>query len=765
MAIQRLTENTVREAPATTARLRPANFDAAEIRARALQGFGQQLGQVAEVVDEIGYKYDLAEAKKADAEDAIELARIRAEAMSAVGVDAPKAAEEARKAAEQLRKTRLSSLKGRRGELYANSFNQRMASFEGQLTEHSIKQADAAERGAAAGRAETSLTLAIDGYSDPQVWQDNIVTAEKEFRAANRGKAEDQLAREWSEARSKAHVSVVKSIMANDPDGVLDADKWIEDHAAEIDPVHEPELRKSLQPLLNDQLADADFQRAMAAASGVADAALPDDGQDDASAPTPAVPRAEGEAPKNLTQHLVAGKGRVTSTATAHRARGSGNALDIAAPAGTAIRPPMSGRVVKSWLDTEHGGGWSLLVEHPNGMVTGYAHMKSRAPVDVGDEVDSTTVIGSVGSTGRSTGNHLHFTVRDAKGVKVDPQGIDWAAVAGSGGPKTVDPTKVKWKEGELPRYIADKNMLNSAMEAVYRQATKENWSKRRYDAAITKAREFAGVSEQLFNAQYDDLRDRVWEKIASLDGGDSLTNISQLGTDYGLLRGQDKLTVSNLIQANKKRAEEGTSIKANGDEYVDWRLMAGGSATERQMFLQQDFRANPNMTAAERARLSIMQQDLRKDENGTLAADIDRVRATVNRYAPEAGFDVERANKGQNTQQKEDRRRRTILIDRTTNLINRRQKELGRPLNDIEIDGIVRSQVVAITRDGETRPLYLDRVTPQDQKKGPATLNVDRVYESIPTAVRDQITRSLQRRGQPVTPQRIIEIYLEGSR
>lgn len=760
MAIRRLTENTVREAPATTARLRPANFDAAEIRAKALEGFGRQATQVVEQVDELVYKYDLAAAKKADAEDAIQLAKIRAEALAAVGTEAPEAAEKAREAAAQIRNARLAGLKGRRGQLYSTSFDQRMAAFEGQLTEHSVRQADAAERGASAARAETSLTLAIDGYNDPSIWQGNIATAEKEFRAANRGKAEDQLRREWSEARSKAHVSVIKSIMSSNPDGALDAQQWIDDHAAEIEPIHEPELRKSLQPLLDDQLADADFGRAMATAGGNPTATSPDDGQDDVSAPTPAVPRAEGEAPKNLTQHLVAGKGRVTSTATAHRARGSGNALDIAAPAGTAIRPPMSGRVVKSWLDTEHGGGWSLLIQHPNGMVTGYAHMKSRPAVEAGDEVDSTTVVGSVGSTGRSTGPHLHFTVRDAKGVKVDPQSVNWAAVAGSGGPKTVDPQKVKWKEGELPRYTADKNALNETMGAVYELATKENWSKRRYDAAITKAREFAGVSEQLFNAQYDDLKDRVWEKIAGLDGGDGLNNINQLGTEYGLLRGQDKLTVTNMIQANKRRAEEGKGIKANGDEYVDWRLMAGGSSTERQMFLQQDFRVNSGMTAAERARLSIMQQDMRKDENGTLAADIDRVRATVNRYAPEARFVQARADK----ENKEDRRRRALLIDRTTNLIDREQKEKARRLTDVEIDGIVRSQVVTITREGQDMPLYIARTSPK-RPGVPDTLNVDETYANIPTTVRDSITRSLQRRGVTPTPKLIIEAYLEGSK
>ena len=725
-------------------------------------GFSQNLGQVADAVDEIGQKFDLAAAKKADAEDAVALAKIRAQALTAIGTEAPEAAEQARNAAEQIKKQRLTQLKGRRGQMYALSFDQRMAQFEGQLTEHSIKQADVADRGAAAARADISVQLAVDGFSDPDVLNSNMATGEKEFRHANRGMAEDEINRRWSIEKSKAHVAIVKSIMTTDPDNPVKAEKWIEDHADDILPEHEPELRKSLQPLLDDQQGDADFARSMAFAGGNPDASAPE-GEDDHNAPTPSVPAPKGKAPANLTQHLVGPNAKVTSTYTAARARGQHNALDIAAPEGSPIRPPMSGRVSKVWLDTEHGGGWSMLIQHPNGYVTGYAHMKSRPPVEAGTDVDSTTIVGSVGQTGHATGPHLHFTVRKA-GQKVDPQTVDYSAMAGvssKGAPPLVDPEGVKWKEGELPRYTADKNMEGQALDAVYKLATKENWSRQRYDRAIAKAREFAGVSEQLYNAQYDDLRDRVWEKIAGLDGGDGLTNISQIGSDYGLLKGQDKLTVSNLIQANKKRLQGDGDIKANGEEYTDWVLMAAGSANERDAFLKADFRANHNMTAAERTRLSLRQQQMRNDVNGTLSANIDTVMTVVNRYAPEAGFDVTKANKSA----KEDRQRRGILIDRTTALIQKRQQELGRPLNDVEIDGIVRSQVVSITREGKKTPLYLLRTQPKTPGSGPDTLNVDEVYASIPTTVKNSIVRSLQRRGVAPTPQLVIEAYLEGSK
>lgn len=757
--VQRVTENTVREAPITGARLQAHDYGG-EAYGRALEGFGRQLSQTVDQVDEVVYKFDLAEAKKADAEDAIELAKIRATALSAVGTQAPDAAEQARIAADQLKKTRLTNLKGRRGELYATSFDQRMAAFEGQLTEHSIKQADIAERGAAAARSETSVQLAVDGYSDPKIWRDNIITAESEFRKANAGMAEDTLKLKWAQEKSKANVQVVQSIMAIDPENPGAAEKWLDEHSAEILPEHEPALRKSLQPLLDNELAYSDYARAQAAGAGDPNATLPE-GEDQPDMPTSAVPV---EGPKDLPGHLVGKKGRITDTATAHRARGSNNALDIAAPLGTTIRPPMSGKVSKSWLDTEHGGGWSLLIQHPNGMVTGYAHMKSRPFFEPGQEVDSTTVVGLVGATGKATGPHLHFTVRDAKGTKVDPQTVDWAAVAGSGGPKMVDPEKVSWKEGELVRATADKNSLNVRLDNIYRLATKENWSQPRYDRTVGIAKEQAALSDQLYRQQYDDFKEGVWGKIAQLDGGDGLTSITQLGGDFGRLEGSDQLTVQNLIQANKKRLEGEGAIKANGDEYSTWSLAAtSGVPADRQEFLKQDFRANPNMTAAERLRLSQLQNRMRTDEDGTLAANIDRIRGTINRYAPEAGFSVTAADKG-DKKGMEDRRRRALLIDKTTALANKRQNELGRPLNDQELDAIVRSQVVTVQRGEERLPLYIARTTGKTTDK-PDAVDPDRIWETMPVDVKNQIIQSLQRAGVRPTPRLVIETYLESSK
>ena len=83
--------------------------------------------------------------------------------------------------------------------------------------------------------------------------------------------------------------------------------------------------------------------------------------------------------------------------------------LDMGAPTGTPIRAALAGKVVKSYYSISYGN--YTLIDHGNGMTTAYAHQSKRL-VKVGDTVEAGEVIGLVGSTGNSTGPHLHFEVR-----------------------------------------------------------------------------------------------------------------------------------------------------------------------------------------------------------------------------------------------------------------------------------------------------------------------------------------------------------------
>ncbi len=82
------------------------------------------------------------------------------------------------------------------------------------------------------------------------------------------------------------------------------------------------------------------------------------------------------------------------------------NGIDIAIPEGTPVTPVAPGVVVYS--GQRPGYGYTVLVEHSNGMISLYGH-NSRLEAIQGQFVDRNTVIAQSGNTGRSTGPHLHF--------------------------------------------------------------------------------------------------------------------------------------------------------------------------------------------------------------------------------------------------------------------------------------------------------------------------------------------------------------------
>ncbi len=93
-------------------------------------------------------------------------------------------------------------------------------------------------------------------------------------------------------------------------------------------------------------------------------------------------------------------------------------AIDIAAPYGTPIYSAAGGRVIVS-VKQGYGFGWYIVIDHGNGMTSTYAHM-SALYANVGDNVSRGQLIGAIGTTGYSTGPHLHFVVTQG-GQTVNP--------------------------------------------------------------------------------------------------------------------------------------------------------------------------------------------------------------------------------------------------------------------------------------------------------------------------------------------------------
>src|SRR5580658_4796151 len=113
---------------------------------------------------------------------------------------------------------------------------------------------------------------------------------------------------------------------------------------------------------------------------------------------------------------ITSGFGKRASPLTGEPGRHMG--VDIANEVNTPIRATADGIV--TYAGWESGYGRLVAIEHGYGYSTRYGHC-ARIDVKVGDEVSRGEIIGYVGSTGRSTGSHVHYEVR-IHGMPVDPE-------------------------------------------------------------------------------------------------------------------------------------------------------------------------------------------------------------------------------------------------------------------------------------------------------------------------------------------------------
>ncbi len=131
--------------------------------------------------------------------------------------------------------------------------------------------------------------------------------------------------------------------------------------------------------------------------------------------------------PHPVREH-VPGSGRVTSgfgerTDPIDGSRRRHHGVDIAAPAGSPIHSAKAGTV--TFAGSRGGYGNVVIIDHGDGVETRYAHCLTLG-VEIWQRVGAGEVVATVGSTGRSTGPHVHFEVRRG-GVAIDP--AEWIEV------------------------------------------------------------------------------------------------------------------------------------------------------------------------------------------------------------------------------------------------------------------------------------------------------------------------------------------------
>lgn len=119
---------------------------------------------------------------------------------------------------------------------------------------------------------------------------------------------------------------------------------------------------------------------------------------------------------------------------------------------------------------SEKGGGWGnyVLIKHPNGMYSRYAHLREYLKVKVGDSVDENTIIGIIGNTGRSTARHLHFEVQTTSNAssRINPEPyLSRAIYEGSSGSERIK---------AIQRILNSRYNTNLVVDGIYGPATKK---------------------------------------------------------------------------------------------------------------------------------------------------------------------------------------------------------------------------------------------------------------------------------------------------
>lgn len=144
--------------------------------------------------------------------------------------------------------------------------------------------------------------------------------------------------------------------------------------------------------------------------------------------PLEAPPGSPTEASANAAKFARPVAGKITSKFGEGRDYGGHNGVDYAAPIGTPVGSAAPGTVVETGHDAKSGN--FVKVQHSDGSTTSYAHLGSITAAK-GASVDAGQQLGTVGTTGHTTGPHVHFVFRDAKGDAQDPESVIGKPVQG----------------------------------------------------------------------------------------------------------------------------------------------------------------------------------------------------------------------------------------------------------------------------------------------------------------------------------------------
>lgn len=544
---------------------------------------GAALGQSADDLADMKAAYDTAAVKKLEASVMDSVRDVLWDGDDAFfgkeGLDAQDGRAEVEKRFQEIRERALVQTKNpRQREMLTTVLDTRLSNNLVDVARHATSQIKVELERQAQARLSGFQQDAIRSFGDPERYAQNIAAGLGELSAFadQRGWSNETLADEEVKFTSSVHTAVINGFLANDDiDG---ASGWLERYRGGMTVRDELSVRNALKEPLLRREDIADFQATVAG-----------------------IEPGEAGKPQSFSYRMPV-SGKVTSGYGDARGGKSHNGIDIAAPIGSAINPIAPGRVVS--VSRDAASGLFVVVDHGDGHTSSYSHMGKQS-VKVGDEVSQTSVLGTVGMTGRTTGPHVHLVVRKGKAT------IDPSRLMGQSG--VSDNSARRW----------DKGSVYDAIEARGRDP-RYNWSPEKIDRvkriADEQIQRDEALEERQAAAEYEAAIDTV-DKL-----GDGFTDVNQI-PNYSRLTPQQRISLRDIAKRNAAPKK----VAPNGDIALSLDIMA---IEEPEKFLQQDLRIyRSQMTAGEYASLQKKAATIRTKPQQEVAFR-SAISGTVNMYA-----------------------------------------------------------------------------------------------------------------------------------
>lgn len=729
-------ENRVQQRPVSRQPVEAARFDTGQTLGAAVAQLGQQGQEFAEQQNELNIRYAQTAARDARTRALIGVSEIRSRVTQTRMLEAEAARQQGETQIDELRREISGSLQdpvARR--MFEDSFDQAVSSDRIRMREHADTQIRAAEDASDEATVNLATQRAVDLHGDPDAVAAERGTIEQAFRRRLRGAPEPMIQEALLRAYSTIHRQTALAIIStDDPESGIDAMQYVREHAAEITAEHETSLFQMIQPQFDSDVVEAGFGEVI---SGV---------QAEADTPTAqaAATVVEPVTVSGREYSPTRGIGRVSERVAGHVARSGRQALDIAAPPGTPIYPPTTGEVIEAPREQRGPNGYMVRIRHADGKVTTYLHLRAPSPLSVGDQVGPNTIIGAVGSTGRSSGNHVDFSVRDANGRELNPETVTWT--------------------GERLEIIQpERRDLAQLYARAHTVAQQRQYNSRQYNALLRRIDQHVGRQENLVERAQEEVDRRVLDRVAEI-GGDNLNNVSQV-PEYGNASPGLRLQIQNMIEQNQREAAaeaEGRGIRANGEQFAALDDAAYGTPEEQEEFRNVNIDLVTGITPAERVRLRRRQNELTNraaeagNPQGAAAVQLGRVGASVNRVLQNPDVASLAGIRNTTRRNNDDNRRLSTLRDQVAAIVQQEQERMRRPLTDQEIDNTVRMMVTSVGVRGtnERIPLY------EARRRRRAGENIQ-AGTPVPSELIPRLIQELRNRGyQNPTQDQIAELY-----